>query len=698
MLVHRGRRDIGPVAERLWYPIWDENLALDHSVRTVKEALSVADRDLRAAVGLLDARRVAGDPELAEELVRRAGEQWRKRARRWLPALDKEVTDRHRRMGEVAFLLEPELKESKGGLRDLNALRAIAAAVPILPDEDLVAPPAHDVLFAARVELHRRSGRSLDRLLLETQDDVAADLGLVDADELMARIAAAGRTIAWAGDDARRRVRSWLEGPKGRGAGADRPLGPGLVLREGEVELSADATPADDPSLVLRAAAAAAYAGALLSRAAMRRFVAEAPAPASPWPDEARQALVGLLGAGESAIPVIETLDQHGIVVRLLPEWEHVRSRPQRNAYHRFTVDRHLIEAAAQAAAFTRQVARPDLLLVAALLHDLGKGYPGDHTDVGVELTERIATRMGFPPADVDVLVALVRHHLLLPMVATRRDLDDPATVAAVVDAVGDLGTLELLEMLTEADSLATGEAAWSPWKAELIHELVSRVARRLAGHEPPEPPEPAEPPVALAARAADGLLVEVEGSRLTVVAPDRPGLFCQIVGLLTVHGQDVRAARAGSTEDGLAVDTFEVEPAVGGSLDPARLEADLVEALAGRHPLDDRVAERARTYATRQRPGAARPAEPRVIVHNDASATATVVEVRAPDGIGVLYRITRALARHHLDIRHAKVATLGHEVVDSFYVRDVDGQKLVDPELLAQLEHAILAELSEAS
>ena len=210
------------------------------------------------------------------------------------------------------------------------------------------------------------------------------------------------------------------------------------------------------------------------------------PPPGDPWADETRTAFVALLALGKPAIDKIESLDQHGLLVRLIPEWAAVRNKPQRNAYHTFTVDRHLLEAAALAAGLTDTVERPDLLLVGTLLHDIGKGFPGDHTTVGIEIVDRIATRMGFSPADVAVLVDLVRNHLLLPDTATRRDLDDPTTIARVAQAAGNRLTLHLLAALTEADSKATGPSAWGAWKAGLVAELVSRTDRVLQGE--PEP------------------------------------------------------------------------------------------------------------------------------------------------------------------------------------------------------------------
>jgi len=706
LLVQPGRRaqpEMATLAEGLWYPLWDSGLKLGHAVRTVKEALALAADDLDTATALLDARLVAGDPVVATDVARRAGEQWRGRSGRWLAILGQRVAERHASAGEVAFLLEPDLKEGRGGLRDVHALRWLEATRRILLDDDRPAvEAAHRTLLEVRVELQRRTGKALDRLLLQEQDAVAEALGDADADVLMGRVATAARTIAWTSDETWRRMESALRGPSGRLANGDRPAGPGLVLREGVVEL-APGQAVDDPSLVLRAAAAAAVAGTRLGRATLDRLAAGAPAPGDPWPDDARRALVRLLDTGRAAVPVLESLDQKGLLVRVLPEWEAVRNRPQRNAYHRFTVDRHLCEAAAEAAERAARVRRPDLLVLGAWLHDIGKGFVpelgGDHTIAGIEVVRRVTTRMGFPKPDVDVLVAMVAHHLLLPDVATRRDLDDPATAAGVAEAVGDEETLVLLHVLTEADSAATGPAAWSPWKAGLVDELVSRTGRVLAGEAPERTAE--EPPanhVALLARAAaapDGLVVEGRGLELAVVARDRPGLFWRVAGTLTVHGLDVLSSRAWPGGDGMAIEDFLVEPVFGGEPDWARVEADLRLAVTGRLSLEARVAERARRYAGQDRQTAALPARTVVKVDNQASATATVVEVRAPDRVGTLYRITRALAELELDIRTAKVSTLGHEVVDTFYVLDSSGSRILDPAHVAEVERAVMVELS---
>jgi [protein-PII] uridylyltransferase len=671
MLLNDGRKDFADVADRLWYPIWDAGVALDHSVRTPKEAVAVAGQDLKVVLSLLDGRVIAGDAALGDRLLTDVRERWIDGARKRLAGLEAITLDRHAKEGDVAHLLEPDLKQGKGGLRDLRVLHALSLAAPLTEPLELTKAAA-DLLLAVRVELHRVTGRASDKLLLQHQDDVAARLNVADADVLMKDVAAAGRAIAWEGDDAWARAMSWSAGPKGRGGGGDRAVGPGLVLRDGELDVLGDADLADD-SLILRAAEAAARRGVRFRRGALERLE-QAAAPGDPWSPDAHRALIGLLGAGEPLVAVVETLEHHDLMTRLIPEWAPVRSRPQRNSFHRFTVDRHLVEAVVQASRLTREVGRPDLLLVGALLHDLGKGYPGDHTRAGVELIARIAPRLGFPPEDVDVLTTLVREHLLLASVATSRDLSDPVTIDAVARAVGSREVLALLAGLTEADSLATGEAVWSSWKEELINDLVQRVDSVLAGQPVRSAPDEADATrQALVERAAGELLVEVDGTRVTVVARDQPGLLAAIVGLLALRGQSVQSAVATTDHEGTAVDRFVIRPEFDRAPEWSGLEEDLAAVLGGTLDLAARLEERARRYRP-TKSTAARPPDPVVLVHLEAASEASVVEVRSPDQVGVLFRIARTFTDLGLDIHQARAVTLGQEVVDTFYVRDGDG------------------------
>jgi [protein-PII] uridylyltransferase len=692
VLLHRSTgRDVAAVADAVWYPVWDAGVGLDHSVRTVREALAVARDDLRAALGLLDARHVAGDPALSAELREAAYAAWRSGAGRRVPELREATRERWEAAGELAFLLEPDLKEARGGLRDVHALRALAAAQLVdLPGAAVAT--ARDVLLDARGELQRRAARPLDRLVQQEQAGVAAALGHAGADYLLRAVSGAGRAVAFAADSAWRRVdaelatrrRSWR--PRRPGGGERRPLADGLVEQDGEVVLARSADPAADPVLVFRAAGAAARAGLPLAPHTLDRLAARSAPPPVPWPAAARDAFVGLLGAGPAAVPVLEALDQAGLLVRLLPEWERVRSRPQHNPVHRFTVDRHLTETAAEAAALARSVARPDLLLLGALLHDLGKGWPGDHTDAGVAVVGELAPRLGLPPADAATLVAMVRHHLLLPDTATRRDLDDPVTIRTVVAAVdGSADLLDLLHALAVADGRATGPAAWTDWKAGLVADLVARARAAMIGALPPEP-DPLTPAQRELA-AGDGVAVRVDGDRVTVAAPDTPGLLSRTAGVLALHQLDVRAATVASVGR-TAVDVFTVAPRFGRGPDPALLRADVTRALAGSLPLADRLAASERAYGQ----GRGAQAPPRVLWFDGAATGASVLELRAGDATGLLHRVTAALERCGLDVRSARVSTLGGAVVDAFYVVGPDGGPVTDPGLRREVAEAVLA------
>jgi [protein-PII] uridylyltransferase len=458
------------------------------------------------------------------------------------------------------------------------------------------------------------------------------------------------------------------------------------VEQDGEVVLARAADPATDPALVLRAAAAAAQAGLPLAPRTLTRLTECPPLPI-PWPASARDALLALLGAGQSAVSVWEALDTEGLVTALIPDWERVRNRPQRNPLHRFTVDRHLAEAAARAAALAREVARPDLLLLAALLHDIGKGWPGDHSITGEVVARDVGRRVGLPGPDVELVAAAVRHHLLLPMVATRRDLDDPVTVKQVAATVHSRVLLELLHALAIADGLATGPAAWNDWKATLVADLVRRVTAVLAGEPMPGPVPLRDDQLALATDG--GPAATVRGSEVTVVAPDRPGLLWRAAGVLASHRLAVRSANATSVGS-TAVSVFDVEPEYGEPPDAALVAGDLRRMLQGRLDVEDRLERRARAGLRR---GIAIPA-PKVTLVDEASETATVVEVRAHDAPGLLWRVGRALGECGLDVRAARVETLGAEVVDVFYVTDGDGKPLTAQDLRRATVHAVLAAL----
>ncbi|MFJ6693684.1 [protein-PII] uridylyltransferase [Streptomyces sp. NPDC091294] len=719
LLLHDGRDDkaVAALADRLWYPVWDLGLDLDHSVRTPQQARKTAAEDLKVQLGLLDARHLAGDLGLTTALRTAVLADWRNQAPKRLPELRDLCAERAERQGELRFLLEPDLKEARGGLRDATALRAVAASwLADAPREGLA--EARRRLLDVRDALHLATGRATDRLALQEQDQVAAELGLLDADALLRQVYEAARVISYAGDvtwrevgrvlrsrSVRPRLRAMMNG--GKPAAERSPLAEGVVEQDGEVVLARTARPERDPVLPLRAAAAAAQAGLPLSLHAVRRLAATARPLPTPWPAEAREQLVTLLGSGRPTVQVWEALEAEGLVTRLLPDWERVRCRPQRNAVHLWTVDRHLIETAVRAAGFTRRVHRPDLLLVAALLHDIGKGWPGDHSVAGETIARDVATRIGFDHADAAVLATLVRHHLLLVETATRRDLDDPATVRAVADAVRTEHTLELLHALTEADALATGPAAWSSWRGSLVADLVKRVAGVLAGDPQPEAEAAAptaeqerlaveafrtggpvlalraqtEPPAdAAAADASPADGPEPLGVELLIAVPDQAGVLPAVAGVLAMHRLTVRTAELRSLPLPDGVDgsvlllDWRVAAQYGSLPQAARLRADLVRALDGTLDIAGRLAERDAAHPRRR---GVEPPPPRVTVAPAASRLATVIEVRAQDAPGLLFRLGRALEAAGVRVRSAHVSTLGANAVDAFYVTRGEGAPL---------------------
>ena len=692
LLVHKSVKNIGDIASKIWYPIWDASVKLGHAVRTPKETIQLCSTDLDTATALVTARVIAGNQKLGNELIRDASSSWKKNGRQWLVQLHRRIIERYAKDGEVAFLLEPNLKEGLGGLRDIHALQwAVEAGLELSSDDRRQLTRCNDVLLRVRVALHRHVGRASEILRLEDQAPVAPMAGYATDDQLMAAIAEVGREVAWIADEA------WaqLDPPADRSPIAQ-PLAPGVHLLNGEIHLDDAVNVADDPTLLLRVATAAARLGARIDRASLNRLGDLSPQWPDPWPAGASDDLVALLLEGEAAIPVLESLDQRNLLVRVLPEWASVRSKPQRNAFHRYTVDRHLWQTVANAAELVHRVVRPDLLVLAALFHDLGKGYPGDHTEVGIELFAEIGTRMGMSESDQRIISLLIEHHLLLADTATRRDLSDDATITMVAGHLQSTVVLDLLHALTQADSLATGPSAWSDWKAELVALLVERARHVLGGGDMTEVMWRLFPDASVLELMASGeIAIRTQPDRVTVVSPDKPGTFSRVAGVLSLYNMDVLGAEAHSDEQGMAASEFRVS-SQHGDIDWEPIENNLRLALSGRLALDSRLADRAASARPRRATSALAPAAPTVRFDDSASSNATFLEVRAPDMVGVLHRITKAIADCGLDIRHARVLTLGNEVVDSFYVREPNGGRINDEAYKNEISRAILHSLGE--
>ena len=718
MILHANMpaKAVSSTADQLWYPLWDANIQLDHSVRTVPQALQVAGEDVSAGLAMLEARHIAGNAELSAKLIDGARRQWRTGIRSRFDELVAHAQARWQRSGQIAHRAEPDLKCGRGGLRDVQLLNALAIAqlADHYPSSSLDSPSgslagAHRALLDVRTELHRISGRGRELLQAQYADEIGAALRIGDRFDLARMLSDAARTVSYSVDAGLRTAANALP-RKGFAAlrrPVRRPLDEGVVEFAGEVVLARGARPERDPGLILRVAAASATTGLPLSASTLSRLAESAPELRTPWPRQALKDLLVLLSAGPTSVTTIEALDRTGLWGRLFPEWGPVRDLPPRDIVHIWTVDRHLTETVSKASAFTTRVARPDLLVLGALLHDIGKGRGGDHSVIGAELATQIGTRLGLWPADVEILSAIVRYHLLLPTTATRRDLQDPDTITMVVDALdGDPLLLELLHALAEADSLATGPGVWGDWKALLIGDLVRRCRMSMAG-EPFPHADPIDSRYLALARNHDVHVELTPGDgahiyRVTMVAPDRRGLLSKAAGVLALNSLRVHSASVNSHE-GSAINTFVVSPHFGTPPAAELLRQQLIQALDDDLDVISILEERNREAsqygsgrvgeALAAVPANQVPAPPRILWHDGSAAGQLLVEIRSTDRTGLLAVLTRVFEKADVDIAWAKVTTLGSSVDDVFCVATSFGNGDID-RLRSALEQDLLSVL----
>ncbi len=700
-------------ARSILYPLWDAHLKVGHSIRTVRQAVAAGRDRVDTLCSLLTGRVVAGDPEPFVELEGELASLLRRERGRFVSVLASE--ERARRMAEPYHRQSVDVKAGRGALRcfhtaDWLRRRANLTGQPGL-DPVSGEDEAREVLRAVRNALHAVADGPTDVFATERRAAVGAWLG-TDPMEVASDLYRAVRV----GD---RLARPLMAVPT--------HFDP--VAATGRMVAGALRSPARVPrrdgSPALAMAAAAASRGIWIPDVDQRALLAGEPAPA--WSETDRTNLLSIVGAGTAGWDVLDRLVEAGWVARALPEWNRVVGLAQVAPFHEHPVDAHLWRTVAEVVAVTapdsaepwcRQVAEDlgplDELLLAAVSHDLGKALPGDHSEEGAELARAMLSRLGFGRGSVETVATAVRLHLLLPTIAIRQDLDDPVVVTAVADRVGDRSSLRLLFLLTVADARATGPESWSSWRASLVRSLFSRadaeMARRARGARAPLEAEVIEAAADQAGVSVDAVVRHADGmpegyllrfgaeevarhirlgepapapgevridvrpgaplSDVVVAGGDRPQFLATVCGVLALHSVSVRTARVATRSDGLVLDAFTVEDALGtGMIGPARwpaIRTDLGAALRGDLPLAERLRAKVEAYARRQGSSPNTEASVRVA---PGSGRHGVIEVRTADRLGLLYDVCRALATAGLDVHRATVDTLAGQAIDVFHV-----------------------------
>ena len=460
-----------PQADGVWYPIWDAKKRLDYAVRTPRECEEMVATDTTAALALLELCSIAGDAQLVEETIQRVRTRWRRSVPKTFNTVVDTAIARWNRSGSVVAMTRPDVKHGRGGLRDIELLKALALGnvcdAPPLEEQ-------HRLLLDIRTLLHVETRRSRDVLDPECATDIATHLGFDDRLDLSRALADAARTIDATLTQALTTARHVLRRPRNYWR---RPVDLGVVDAGDELRLSRNQS-LDDPGLVLRVGAASARTGLPVSAATWRRLASTPPLP-TPWPATATGDFFALLGSSEHTARVVGGMDTHGLWERIVPEWVHIRGLMPREPSHINTIDVHCLNTVANCAHVSVNVSRPDLLLLAALFHDIGKGYNRPHSQVGAEMVTRMAARMGLNPRDRMCVQTLVAEHTLLARLAATCDPWDDAAVDTLLDALHyDLLTVELLQELTEADARATSPAVWT---AHLNHATLSLLSTPIS-------------------------------------------------------------------------------------------------------------------------------------------------------------------------------------------------------------------------
>jgi [protein-PII] uridylyltransferase len=799
---------IGLIAEALLYPLWDARISIGHQVIALADAIDSAREDLPAATILLDWRPIAGDQRLGQELLDRAyaGVFGDGELGDFVRRLETEVSERHTRFGQSVFLLEPDVKNGPGGLRDLDvALWAARARWRVTSFSDLVRlgvlvgreadeiERAVDFLWAVRNHLHNHAGRRSDRLTFDEQETIAAQLGYrtrvrahpgASEEQIEASMVEAfmsdyyrfARGINRSREEILRRATPRI----GRRPPREQDLGNRLRSFDGQITIADAQELTSDPTLALHlyATAVARDKGVLpFARAAVARAAAElAFGEALRASPEAAGLFLGLLCTAKSSPfkggSILGELHDVGLLTALIPEFVPVVGRVHHDTYHVYTVDVHSVAAVDRLRALVRgdlakeyplacrlaaEVTRPEVLFLATLLHDVGKSIGGqNHSRRGAEMARAIFARLGMVDNDIEDGCHLILQHLLMYLVAVRRDFEDEAAIAEFAREVHNREGLRNLYLLTVADISTTSPTSMTAWKAQMLDELfiatdawlegiapdIGRVARVWAQVEETWDPtydrvfleeflrsmperyllsnRPAEIAAhAMVAYRGRNALVSAalvpsghpgvaelcvvtgdrpNGAGLCIVTEDRPGLLAAIAAALVASKLEVHAAQIHTRRMGdgalQAVDVFWV-----------RDRSDRAEGVEQWLPKLERDLQNViagvvppHALATqRTSPWSERPSPnvtTEVLIDDRGSSEHTVIEVLTKDRPGLLFTLAQALHELSLTIHVAKINTEGARVADVFYVNEIDGSKLDPGDRTRQVRDALLSAL----
>lgn len=764
------------LVEEMVYPLWDVGLEVGHATRSLEDCMTVAESEIEVLTALLDARFICGMSFLYSQLMDRFRERIVEgQGNAVIERLIDRNQGRHDRFGDSTYLLEPNLKEGDGGLRDYHTVLWIARITAGLTqprDLEYMGCLSHEeyrtltealgFIWNIRNRLHYIVGRKWDHLRFRYQEQIAEEMGYRAAD--------GQQPVEWFLGELHRHmeflkeqhdIRVYELETQARRRGRKRVLAPrheGLDVRKGMLFFTSSRKLRNHPGLLLRIFEESARLRIPLSGEAKRlvrefRHLADAEFRTAP---EALASFETILRTPAPRFNALEAMLNTGLLAALLPEFEQIINRIQYDEYHLFPVDKHSLRVVQTLKKFGtdadptgrelcgklyRELKSPLPLLWAALLHDIGKGDPSaDHSESGEERVRHLLGARGYNTDFVETVSFLVRHHLFLVKTATRRDIQDEETAVRCAERIKDIGRLKMLYLLSVADSYATGPKAWNGWTASLLEGLYLNILNvlengELATEEALALMENKRGEVLAMAefeeeRAEMGLLIDVmspryllytapsdivehirlyrklgdrfmvwrvdhrkgtDTRRVTLCARDAPGLFSKIAGAFTLNGMQVLDAQVYTWRNNIALDVFEVKPPVDLIYEAEkwrRAEADLRAALSGDLDLATALKERLADY------GDARPETTRhpskIVVDNESSSFFTIIEVFSYNSPGLLFGVTDALFQCRLDVWIAKVATKVDQVVDVFYVRDFDGQKVDAPDQVALIREAV--------